>query len=270
MPDWLQVIFLGIIEGITEFLPISSTGHLLLAEQWLGARPEHFNVFIQSGAVVAVITVFRERVRELLTQWRKTEIQGYIIKMAVSFLITAAGGLWLKKAGWELDNARVPVAWALLVGGVLFVAIEEHLKKKDAPQNKNFSFPDITWTLAIAFGVAQLIAMVFPGASRSGATILMALLLGMGRREAVEFSFLLGVPTLLAAGAYQLASALRENAAAVQAEASMLALGTIVSAATAFIAVKWLLSYLQSNNFMVFGWYRIALGIIILGVASGG
>ncbi len=269
MPDWLQVIFLGIIEGITEFLPISSTGHLLLAEQWIGERPEHFNVFIQSGAVVAVIAVFRERVRELLTQWRTPEIQGYLIKMGVSFLITAAGGLWLKKAGWELDNARVPIAWALLVGGVLFVAIEKHLKKKNSPRKEENLLPDITWTLAIAFGVAQLIAMVFPGASRSGTTIFTALLLGMGRREAVEFSFLLGVPTLMAAGAYQLASALRENAAAVQAEAPMLALGTIVSAATAFIVVKWLLSYLQSNNFMVFGWYRIVLGIIILGVSSG-
>ena len=131
MPDWLQVIFLGIIEGITEFLPISSTGHLLLAEQWLGVRSEHFNVFIQSGAVVAVIAVFRERVRKLLTEWKSPETQEYLKKMGTAFLITAAGGLWLKKAGWELDNARVPIAWALLVGGILFVAIENHLKKKN-------------------------------------------------------------------------------------------------------------------------------------------
>ena len=269
MPDWLQVIFLGIIEGITEFLPISSTGHLLLAEQWLGERPEHFNVFIQSGAVVAVIAVFRERVRELFTQWREPEVQGYLIKMGVSFLITAAGGLCIKKAGWELDNAKAPIAWALLIGGVLFIAVEKHQEGKESPEEEANLLPQVTWALAIAFGVAQLIAMVFPGASRSGATILMALLLGMGRREAVEFSFLLGIPTLLAAGAYQLATALRENAAAVQAEASMLALGTIVSAATAFIVVKWLLNYLQSNNFMVFGWYRIALGIIILVLVTG-
>ena len=269
MPDWLQVIFLGIIEGITEFLPISSTGHLLLAEQWLGERPEHFNVFIQSGAVVAVIAVFRERVTKLLTEWKSPETQDYLKKMGTAFLITAAGGLCLKKAGWELDNARVPIAWALLIGGVLFIAVEKHQEGKETPEEEAHLLPQITWALAIAFGVAQLIAMVFPGASRSGTTILIALLLGMGRREAVEFSFLLGVPTLLAAGAYQLAAALKENAAAVQAEAPMLALGTIVSAATAFIAVKWLLSYLQSNNFLVFGWYRIALGLIILGAASG-
>ena len=110
--------------------------------------------------------------------------------------------------------------------------------------------------------------MVFPGSSRSGTTILIGLILGMHRREAVEFSFLLGVPTLLAAGGYELASALKEDAAAVQAEWQMLLLGTLVSAVTAFLAVKWLLGYLQKNSFMVFGWYRIGIGIAVL--ALGG
>ena len=110
--------------------------------------------------------------------------------------------------------------------------------------------------------------MVFPGTSRSGTTILIGLILGMHRREAVEFSFLLGVPTLLAAGGYELASALKEDATAVQAEWQMLLLGTLVSAVTAFLAVKWLLGYLQKNSFMVFGWYRIAIGIAVL--ALGG
>ncbi len=270
MPDWLQVIFLGVIEGITEFLPVSSTGHLLLAEQWLGTRSEHFNVFIQSGAVIAVIAVFRKRVRELLTEWQKPETRQYLKKMGTAFLITAVGGLSLKKAGWELNNAREPIAWALLMGGLLFIGVEKYQKKKEIPEEEENKLPDITWTLAMAFGVAQLIAMVFPGASRSGTTILMALVLGMRRKEAVEFSFLLGVPTLLAAGAYQMARALKENAAAVQAEAPMLVLGTIVSALTAFIAVKWLLSYLQRNNFILFGWYRIILGVLILGLAAAG
>ena len=268
MPDWLQVIFLGVIEGITEFLPVSSTGHLLLAEQWLGTRSEHFNVFIQSGAVIAVIAVFRKRVRELLTEWQKPETRQYLKKMGTAFLITAAGGLSLKKAGWELDNARDPIAWALLTGGILFIGVEMYQGKKEIHKEEENKLPHITWALAVAFGVAQLIAMVFPGASRSGTTILMALVLGMHRKDAIEFSFLLGVPTLLAAGAYQLARALKENAAAVQAEAPMLALGTIVSALTAFIAVKWLLSYLQRNSFILFGWYRIIIGILILGLAA--
>jgi undecaprenyl-diphosphatase len=267
MPDWLQVILLGVIEGITEFLPVSSTGHLLLAEQWLGARSEQFNVFIQSGAVLAVIAVFRERVRELFTQWQKPETQEYLKKMGTAFLITAIGGLSLKKAGWELDNAREPIAWALLIGGILFIVVEKYQEKKETPKEEE-GLPHITWILAVGFGVAQLIAMVFPGASRSGTTILMALVLGMQRKEAVEFSFLLGVPTLLAAGAYQMVSALKENAAAVQAEAPMLSLGTVVSAITAFIAVKWMLSYLQKNNFIIFGWYRIILGLLMLGFAA--
>jgi undecaprenyl-diphosphatase len=276
MPDWLQVILLGLIEGITEFLPISSTGHLLLAEQWLpetifkddGAR-ERFMVFIQSGAVLAVIAVFKERVRELITQWSQPEVRDYLIKMTAAFLITAAGGLALKAAGWELPNNSVPIAWALLIGGVLFIVIEQRNAKTKTEEKENGSLATISWTIAVAFGLAQLVAMVFPGASRSGTTILIGLLLGMMRRDAVEFAFLLGVPTLLSAGGYQLLSAMREAPGAIQAEASMLALGTVISAVTAFAAVKWLMGFLQSNTFVAFGWYRIALGAIILVMAYG-
>ncbi len=275
MPDWLQVIILGIIEGITEFLPISSTGHLLLAEQWLsetmfkddGAR-ERFMVFIQSGAVLAVIVVFKERVRELITQWRQTEVREYLIKMTGTFLITAAGGLVLKAAGWELPNNSVPIAWALLIGGVLFIVIEQRNAKTKNEEKENGSLATISWTIALAFGLAQLVAMVFPGASRSGTTILIGMALGMRRGEAVEYSFLLGVPTLLAAGIYQLTTAISEDSSAVIVETPRLALGTVVSAITAFVAVKWLLSYLQKNTFIVFGWYRIGLGILILLLAA--
>ena len=275
MPDWLQVIILGIIEGITEFLPISSTGHLLLVEQWLsetmfeddGAR-ERFMVFIQSGAVLAVIAVFKERVRELITQWRQTEVRDYLIKMIVTFLITAVGGLALKAAGWELPNNSVPIAWALLIGGVLFIVIEQRNVKTKNAEKENGSLATISWTIAVAFGLAQLVAMVFPGASRSGTTILIGMALGMRRGEAVEYSFLLGVPTLLAAGIYQLMAAISEDGSALVAEASRLTLGTVVSAITAFAAVKWLLSYLQNNTFIVFGWYRIGLGILILLLAA--
>ena len=265
MPDWLQVILLGLIEGITEFLPISSTGHLLLAEQWLGKRSEQFTVFIQSGAVLAVLAVFKDRVRELATEWKQPKTRDYLVKMGVSFVITATGGLSLKAAGWELPDNATPIAWALLVGGVLFIVIErQQALKETKPSTEALSLPQITWTLAVAFGMAQLVAMFFPGASRSGTTILIGLCLGMMRREAVEYSFLLGVPTLLSAGAYQLASAIKDNPTAVREEAPMLVLGTVVSAVTAFAAVKWLLTYLQRNNFVAFGWYRIILGAVIL------
>ena len=271
MPDWLQVIILGIIEGITEFLPISSTGHLLLAEQWLSetmfkdadAR-ERFMVFIQSGAVLAVIAVFKERVRELITQWRQTEVREYLIKMTVTFSITAAGGLVFKAAGWELSNDSTLIAWALLIGGAMFIVIEQRNAKIKNEEKENKSLATISWTIVVAFGLAQLVAMVFPGASRSGTTILIGMALGMRRGEAVEYSFLLGVPTLLAAGTYQLIAAISEDGSVLVAEAPRLALGTVVSAITAFATVKWLLMYLQKNTFIVFGWYRIGLGILIL------
>ncbi len=273
MPDWLQVVLLGVIEGITEFLPISSTGHLLLWREWIalpkGWSPKFFEtfvIFIQSGAVLAVITVFRERVGGLIGNWRKKEPQEYLKKLLFSFTLTGIGGLALKENGWELPNESTPIAWALLIGGALFIAFELHNRKKK--QEEEIKISSITWTIAIAFGMAQLIAMVFPGASRSGTTILIGLVLGMGHREAVEYSFLLGVPTLLAAGGYELALALKEDAATVQAEWQMLLLGALVSSVTAFLAVKWLLGYLQKNSFTAFGWYRIAIGIAVL-ILSG-
>ena len=270
MRDALEVILLGIIEGITEFLPISSTGHLLLAEKWQGSQPEYFTVFIQSGAVLAVLAVFRDRVRELLQNWRQTEpgeAGDYLKKLCFSFVLTSIGGLTMKALGWELPDETAPIAWALVIGGVMFIAFEMHQRKKRETDSETIEAEEalqITWTLAAAFAAAQLVAMAFPGASRSGATILIGVLLGMSRRGAVEFSFLLGVPTLLAAGGYQLASALNDDAAAVGANAGMLALGTVVSAVTAFLAVRWLLGYLERNTFMVFGWYRIAIGIAVL------
>ena len=268
MPDWVAVIILGVIEGITEFLPISSTGHLLLAEQWLGTRDEYFTIFIQSGAVLAVIAVFRKRIGHLLRNWREPEEQDYLKKLCFSFVLTGLGGLGMKRLGWELPSESTPIAWALLIGGVMFIAFEMRQKKKgdSAPAEKETV--QITWALAAAFAAGQLLAMAFPGASRSGATILIGILLGMSRRSAVEFSFLLGVPTLLAAGVYELASALKKDPSAVQDQWGMLLLGTLVSAATAFLAVKWLLGYLQKNTFVAFGWYRVALGIAVLALGA--
>ena len=273
MPDWLQVILLGVVEGITEFLPVSSTGHLLLAEPWLGARPDHFTICIQSGAVLAVLAVFRERVRSLWKKRREAETQDYLKKLGFSFVLTGFGGLALKAAGWELPNETAPIGWALLIGGLLFIAYEHNQPKKKNKEKlaEEKSKPlSLTWILAIAFGLAQLVAMVFPGASRSGATILIGLILGMARRDAVEFSFLLGVPTLLAAGGYELASALKENPNAVISEWDTLLLGTAASAVTAFLVVNWLLGYLQGNTFLAFGWYRFGAGLLVLGMAAMG
>lgn len=252
MPEWLVVVILGIIEGITEFLPVSSTGHMLLAEHWLPHRqPEVFLAVVQSGAVLAVITVFATRVRSMLTNWREPNNLNFIMKLGVAFFMTAAGGLILKKLDFKLEERAAPVAWATLIGGILILAIERAVRGKKLAD-------ELSWPVAVAIGAAQLLAVIFPGASRSGTTILMALAMGVSRPKAAEFSFLLGIPTLLSAGALKLVTA-KESL-----DWPMLLLGTAVAAVTAFAVVKWLLKFVQANTFNVFGWYRIVLGGVIL------
>jgi undecaprenyl-diphosphatase len=257
MPEWIEVILLGIIEGITEFLPISSTGHLLVAQHWMARRQSDlFLVVIQSGAVVAVMLVFQARLKQLFFQWREPEARDYLAKLGVAFLITCVGGLLLKVFKFQLPETPVPVGVALLVGGLLFLVIETWLRGRTLSDQ-------LAWRVVIAMGLAQLLAAIFPGTSRSGATILIALVLGLDRRVAIEFSFLLGVPTLLAAGALQLASHFH-SPTPEPVNWGLVLLGTVVSAITAFVAVKWLLRYVQSHTFELFGWYRIAAGLFIL------
>lgn len=256
MPEWLIVVILGIIEGVTEFLPISSTGHLLMAQHFLGHQSDLFNTVIQCGAVLAVVIIFTDRLKQLAFQWQEPESRDYILKLFGAFMLTGVGGLILKKLDFELPEDPAPVAWATLIGGILFLIVERWLRGRTQTN-------EITWTIALAIGAAQLIAAVFPGASRSGTTILMALMLGLRRPAATEFSFLLGIPTLLSAGALQIVSAMRKPVP-VEIDWGMLALGSVVAAITAFIAVKWLLRFVQSHTFESFGWYRIAIGALIL------
>jgi undecaprenyl-diphosphatase len=262
MPEWIAVILLGLIEGITEFLPVSSTGHLLLAERlhWLPPQSELFNVVIQCGAVLAVLLVFFRRAQELVSKWRDPLNRDYLLKLFVAFAITGAGGLLLKKGGFTLEEGSVtPVLLATLIGGILILIVEQRLRGKTATAT-------VTWNIAIMVAAGQLLAMIFPGTSRSGATILIAMMMGLSRPAAAEFSFLVGIPTLLAAGAYQVFSALRHNEGA-QEDWTMVGLGALAAMVTAFIVVKWLLRYIQTHTFVAFGWYRIALGIGLLAVA---
>jgi len=263
MSHWLAAIILGIIEGITEFIPVSSTGHLLLAEQFLtlDGQPLHqtffgtevFNAVIQCGAMLAALPLFSSRLATL-KRWREPEHFGYFLKMGVAFAITVAGALIMKKAGLRLPHTVQPIALALLIGGVLFVAVEWWLRGRQVTT-------EITWTLAVAFGLAQLVAVAFPGSSRSGCTILFALILGLGRSAATEFSFLLGVPTLCAAGAKTMLDALKANEVILW---GPLIVSTLVAAVCSVFAVRWLLRYVQSHTFTGFGLYRIALGIALL------
>jgi undecaprenyl-diphosphatase len=261
--DYINAIILGIVEGITEFLPISSTGHLIIAEQWLGHRSDMFNIVIQAGAILAVTFIYWRRLLDLLLGWREPENRAYLGKLLVAFLITAVLGLIVKKLGFELPSTANPIAWALIIGGFWMIAAEWLAARR--PPSK-----EITWPVAILVGVAQVIAGVFPGTSRSGATIFVALLAGTNNRaSATEFAFLVGIPTMYAASAYELLKTFKDGGAANE-DWTALGIAFVVSTIVAFIAVKWLLTYIQSNRFTVFAIYRIILGVILLGMASYG
>ena|SRR5690606_3799054 len=271
MTDFLAALLLGIIEGITEFLPISSTGHLLIAGHWLGQRSDLFNIAIQAGAILAVVLIYRDRLVQLamafLRPGRAPEAvhgqppRDYAWKLTVAFLVTAAGGLLVKALGWELPHDLEPIAWALILGGVWMVLAEQLAARRARKLGERSA---ISWTTAVLVGVAQVVAGVFPGTSRSGATIFVALLAGTtNRAAATEFAFLVGIPTMFAATFYELVAVLRSGEAANE-DWGMLAVAFVASAITAFIAVKWLLRYIQTHRFTVFSVYRVVLGVALL------
>ncbi len=258
MENFLQVVLLGIIEGITEFLPISSTGHLLIAQHFgLGARSDLFNVVIQAGAILAVTFIYWQRIWGLATGLQLQEHRIYIYKLLVAFFITVALGMLIKKYGIELPETIAPVAWALVVGG-FWILLAEWLAAKKSDQSV------ITWPVACIVGVAQIVAAIFPGTSRSGAGIFAAMLSGTSNRAAAtEFVFLLGIPTMYAASAKKIMDAAQEGTLASE-NWSDITLGFVVSLVTAFIAVKWLLRYIQTHKFTAFAIYRIVLGVLLL------
>ncbi|HJR74539.1 MAG TPA: undecaprenyl-diphosphate phosphatase [Luteimonas sp.] len=261
MTDLLAALLLGIIEGITEFLPISSTGHLLIAEHWLGRRSDLFNISIQAGAILAVVLIYRQRLWQLLVGFREKANLDYALKLAVAFGFTAAGGLLVKGLGWELPETVTPVAWALILGGIWMIAAEQLAAKRAEKLGER---SEISWTTAILVGIAQVVAGVFPGTSRSGATIFVALLAGTtNRAAATEFAFLVGIPTMFAATGYELLHVLRSGGAAHE-DWGALAVAFVASAITAFVSVKWLLRYIQSHRFTAFAVYRFVAGIALL------
>ncbi len=277
MTDPLTAVVLGVIEGITEFLPISSTGHLLIAQQWLPRQSDLFNIVIQTGAVLAVIPLFHKRFHQFIFNWRDPAVRQYFFKIVIAFAITGAGGLVIEKKGFKLPEQLWPIALALIAGGVAFLIVETALgKKRTEGEPERSDLAHVTWPIVVAVGIGQLIAAIFPGASRSGTTILLALILGLGRPLATEFSFLVSIPTMLAAGGLKIFEAFHGHhhhgaeaataaaAAPVQENWSMVITATIVSAIVSFIAVKWLLRYVQTHTFMGFGWYRVAVGGALL------
>lgn len=256
MTDLLAATLLGIIEGITEFLPISSTGHLLIAEHWVGERSEMFNVVIQAGAILAVVFIYRERLWQLATGFGRAENRDYALKLTASFLITGALGFAATKFGFKLPERITPVAWALLIGGFWIIAAEYFAAKRSDDTR-------VTWTVAVLVGLAQMVAAIFPGTSRSAAAIFVAMLAGTSNRAAAtEFAFLVGIPTMFAASGYELLKALKAGGEHENWTAFVVAF--VVSTVTAFVAVKWLLGYIRTHRFTAFAIYRIVLGAMLL------
>ncbi len=252
MLDTFSTLMLGIVEGVTEFLPISSTGHLILASKLLGLQQtdflKSFEITIQLGAILSVIVLY----------WRSLALNSEILKrIIIAFLPTAVIGFVLYKfiKGYLLENDWV-VVWALLVGGVLLIVFELGQKKKQQPgENDLLKIPLVNFFWV---GTAQALSVI-PGVSRSASTILGGMLLGFSRRSIVEFSFLLAVPTMLAASGYDL---LKSSAGFEPGQLAYLAAGFIVSFITALFAIKFLLDYIKKHTFIAFGAYRIAVAVL--------
>lgn len=257
MNELLGAILLGVVEGLTEFLPISSTGHLLVVQHWLGPRSDLFNISIQAGAILAVTLVYRRRLAELALGWNEPVQRDYLLKLGAAFLLTAVLGLLAKLLGAELPETLAPVAAALIIGGLVILGVEAWVRRRPLCS-------ELHWRVVVAVGVAQVVAGVFPGTSRSAAAIFAAMLAGLTLRvRAAEFAFLVGIPTMFAATGYELLKALLDGSAS---DESWLQLGVAfaTSAAVGFAAVRWLLGYVSGHSFVPFAWYRIALGLGLL------
>jgi len=249
--DLVTALILGIVEGLTEFLPISSTGHLILAADLLGAGGERwqvFNIVIQTGAMLAVVWEYRAR-------FFKVDIQLYR-NLLVAFLPAAILGLLFSKYIKTYLFHAVPVAVAFIVGGVIILLVEKNPRQHHRVETSQ----SMTGLDALKVGFAQCFALI-PGTSRSGATIIGGMLFGLSRKAATEFSFFLAVPTLVAAGAYDL---FKHRELFSTSDLPIFGVGSIAAFISAFIVIRWLIRYVATHDLRPFAWYRIVFGIAVL------
>jgi undecaprenyl-diphosphatase len=252
----LQALILGLVEGLTEFLPISSTGHLILVGDLLGFNDERAKVFeiaIQTGAMLAVVWEYRARFFSVDRPLYRNLI--------VAFIPAAVLGLAFASAIKTYLFSPVPVALAFVAGGVIILLVDRGTRVARVESTRA-----MTWRDALKVGIAQCFALI-PGTSRSGATIIGGMLFGLSRAAATEFSFFLAVPTLVAAGGYDL---WRHRALFSVDDLGMFAVGMAVSFASAFVVIRWLVRYVATHDFRPFAWYRIAFGLVVLGTAYSG
>lgn len=275
--ELLKSVIFGIIEGITEWLPISSTGHLILAEQFIKFKevsPEFWNMFqvvIQFGAILAVVVIYIKQIWPFTKDKEKAikrtgilsifnkKIMNLWGKILVACIPAAVIGLLFDEVFEELFYNPVCIAIALIVFGIAFIVIENWNKKRKGKLKETDN--DITYKDAIIIGIFQLLAAIFPGTSRSGATIIGGLLIGLSRPNAAEFTFYLAIPTMLGASLLKL---VKFGLVFTGIEIAVLLVGMLVSFLVSIAVIKFLMSYIKKHDFKVFGYYRIILGIIVL------
>ena len=259
IPLLLKALILGIVEGLTEFLPVSSTGHLILAGDLLDFNDERgklFEIVIQCGAILAVCWEYRAKLMSVVTGLASDRAaQRFALNIVIAFMPLAVLGLAFGKAIKAHLFQPVPVALAFIIGGFIILWAERREHEITVQ-----TVDDMGWKDALKLGLAQALALI-PGTSRSGATIIGGLFFGLSRKASTEFSFFLAIPTLFAASAYQL---YKERALLSMDDLGMWAVGFAAAFVSAFLCVRWLLRYIASHDFTIFAWYRIAFGIVVL------
>jgi undecaprenyl-diphosphatase len=261
----IKAIIMGLVEGFTEFLPISSTGHLILTEHLLGFQgmEEQINVFeivIQAGAIFAVCWEYRARIATVLSGlFSDRRQQRFALNIVIAFLPLAVLGMFFGGVLKEYLFKPIPVALAFIIGGIIILIVERRAAANPVAVRVH-NIEDMTPLDALKMGIAQAFALI-PGTSRSGSTIIGGMMFGLSRKVATEFSFFLAIPTLLGATAYSLFKA---RALLSVSDLPMFTLGTVSAFISAFLCVRWLLRYISSHTFTVFAWYRIAFGLLVL------
>ena len=261
--ELLKAVVLGLVEGVTEFSPVSSTGHLIVVGEWLGqtdARAKTFDIFIQLGAILAIVWLYRVRLLQAAASARTDPAsRRFFLNLAISFVPAAAIGFmihdWIKE---HLFKTAV-VAWALILGGIVILLIERW-----SPRTKFEEVSEVPPLTALGVGLAQVLSLI-PGTSRSGATIMGGYALGLSRRAATERSFFLAIPIMFAATLYDLA---KSAGGLAPADAAFFATGFVVSVLSALLVVKAFLGYVSHHSFAAFAWYRIVFGAFLLWLAT--
>jgi undecaprenyl-diphosphatase len=268
-PDLIVAVILGLVEGLTEFLPVSSTGHLIVAGSLLnftGERAKLFEIVIQAGAIVAVCWEYRARLFAVARGLpRDRGAQRFVLNLLIAFLPAAVLGLAFGGAIKARLFAPVPVGGAFIAGALIILWAER--RQRARPDRVRIrSVDELRWADALKIGFAQAFALI-PGTSRSGATIIGGMLFGLSRQAATEFSFFLAIPTLFAATGYDL---VKNRHLLSGGDLSMIAVGFVVAFVSAFFTIRALLRYVAHHDFVPFAWYRIAFGLVILGTAYAG